>query len=38
MNDYDIAVKTIEGQWQNLEVADAVKFQTYTPDTITFRL
>ena len=33
MNDYDIAVKTIEAMAKS--GADAVKFQTYTPDTIT---
>lgn len=33
MNDYDIAVKTIEAIAD--AGADAVKFQTYTPDTIT---
>ena len=33
MNDYDIAVKTIEAMAES--GADAVKFQTYTPDTIT---
>lgn len=33
MNDYDVAVKTIEAIAD--AGADAVKFQTYTPDTIT---
>lgn len=33
MNDFDIAVKTIEAMAE--AGADAVKFQTYTPDTIT---
>jgi len=33
MNDFDIAVKTIEAMAQ--AGADAVKFQTFTPDTIT---
>ena len=33
MNDYDIAVKTIEAMAKS--GADAVKFQTYTPDCIT---
>lgn len=33
MNDFDIAVKTIEAMAES--GADAVKFQTYTPDTIT---
>ena len=33
MNDYDIAVKTIGAMAKS--GADAVKFQTYTPDTIT---
>lgn len=33
MNDFDIAVKTIESIAES--GADAVKFQTYTPDTIT---
>ena len=33
MNDFDIAVKTIEAMAQS--GADAVKFQTFTPDTIT---
>ena len=33
MNDYDIAVKTIEAMAES--GADAVKFQTFTPDTIT---
>lgn len=33
MNDFDIAVKTIESMAE--AGADAVKFQTYTPDTIT---
>ena len=32
MNDFDIAVKTIEAMKES--GADAVKFQTYTPDTI----
>ncbi len=33
MNDFDIAVKTIESMAES--GADAVKFQTFTPDTIT---
>ena len=33
MNDFDIAVKTIEAMAES--GADAVKFQTFTPDTIT---
>lgn len=33
MNDFDVAVKTIEAMAE--AGADAVKFQTYTPDTIT---
>ena len=33
MNDFDIAVKTIEAMKE--AGADAIKFQTYTPDTIT---
>lgn len=33
MNDYDVAVRTIEAMAD--AGADAVKFQTYTPDTIT---
>ncbi len=33
MNNFDIAVKTIEAMAES--GADAVKFQTYTPDTIT---
>ncbi|MBQ2654125.1 MAG: pseudaminic acid synthase [Methanobrevibacter sp.] len=33
MNDFDIAVKTIEAMARS--GADAVKFQTFTPDTIT---
>ena len=33
MNDFDIAVKTIEAM--AVSGADAVKFQTFTPDTIT---
>ena len=33
MNDFDIAVKTIEAMKK--AGADAIKFQTYTPDTIT---
>ena len=33
MNDFDIAVKTIEAMAE--AGADAVKFQTFTPDTIT---
>ena len=33
MNDFDIAVKTVESMAE--AGADAVKFQTYTPDTIT---
>ncbi|MCC7554235.1 MAG: pseudaminic acid synthase [Methanobacteriaceae archaeon] len=33
LNDFDIAVKTIEAMAES--GADAVKFQTYTPDTIT---
>ena len=33
MNDFDVAVKTIEAMKK--AGADAVKFQTYTPDTIT---
>ena len=33
MNDFDIAVKTIESMADS--GADAVKFQTFTPDTIT---
>ena len=33
MNDFDIAVKTIEAMVE--AGADAVKFQTFTPDTIT---
>ena len=33
MNDFDIAVKTIEAMVKS--GADAVKFQTFTPDTIT---
>lgn len=33
MNDFDIAVKTIEAMAKS--GADAVKFQTFTPDTIT---
>ena len=33
MNDFEIAVKTIEAMSE--AGADAVKFQTFTPDTIT---
>ena len=33
MNDFDIAIKTIEAMAES--GADAVKFQTFTPDTIT---
>ncbi len=33
MNDFDVAVKTIEAMAES--GADAVKFQTFTPDTIT---